>query len=215
MNLAGHRQPQRRRPVGVGGTDGIGPRQEGRVDLGHPGRTGGRGPGHPRRQGLPRQRSREDPVPGREQARTADGSKSRPREAPRTRRKGKRPAQEWADPPLAPLLPPGAPDNSQKKSTPWRSTQHNQDAKGSLAPPRNARGIDQNAQTLAQDATGIAWPTQPLRINRRSYSGHQDAAARDVWSRAAVPGPPRGLVPEASSGCSSLGQARKRVPCTG
>ena len=35
---------------------------------GRPGRTGGRGPGYPRRQGLPGKHIREDPVQGQEQA---------------------------------------------------------------------------------------------------------------------------------------------------
>ena len=48
---------------------------------------------------------REDPVPGKGQAGIAERSEPRPREAPRPRRKGKRPAQELADPPQAPLLP--------------------------------------------------------------------------------------------------------------
>ena len=39
---------------------------KGRVDLGRPGRTGGRRPGHARRQGLPGKRAREDPVPRQE-----------------------------------------------------------------------------------------------------------------------------------------------------
>ena len=47
----------------------------------------------------------EDPVPGKGQAGIAERGQPRPREAPRPRRKGKRPAQELADPPQAPLLP--------------------------------------------------------------------------------------------------------------
>ena len=55
--------------------------------------------------GLPGQRARESPVQGQEQAGTAEGGQPRPREAPLARRKGKRPAQDLAHPPQAPLLP--------------------------------------------------------------------------------------------------------------
>jgi hypothetical protein len=68
-------------------------------------RTGGRRAGHPRRQGLPGQHLRKDPVQGQEQARIAEGGQPRPRETPRTGRKGKLPAQDVAHPPQAPLLP--------------------------------------------------------------------------------------------------------------
>jgi hypothetical protein len=36
---------------------------------------------------------------------------------------------ELEDPPQAPLLPPGEPDNSPRPSTRWKSTRHNQDEK--------------------------------------------------------------------------------------
>ena len=52
------------------------------------------GPGHPRRQGLPGQHLGEDPVQGQEQAGTAERGQPGPRETPRTRRKGERPAQD-------------------------------------------------------------------------------------------------------------------------
>jgi Helix-turn-helix of DDE superfamily endonuclease/DDE superfamily endonuclease len=68
-------------------------------------RNGSRRADHPGRQGLSGQLVREDPVPGEEQARIAERGEPCPREAPRPRRKGKRPAQELADPPQAPLLP--------------------------------------------------------------------------------------------------------------
>src|SRR5690242_19159389 len=82
---AGHRKPGRRHPLGVRGAAGLGARQEGRVDLGRPGRTGGRWPGHPGRQGLPRRRTCEDPVPGQEQAGIAESGQPRPLETPLTR----------------------------------------------------------------------------------------------------------------------------------
>ena len=53
----------------VSGAARLGARQESGVDLGCPGRAGGGRPGHPRRQGLPGQHVREDPVQGQEQAR--------------------------------------------------------------------------------------------------------------------------------------------------
>jgi hypothetical protein len=82
-----------------------GPRQEGRVDLGRAARTGGLRAGHAGRKGLPGQHLGENPVPGKGQARIAEGGQPGPREAPGSRREGKRPAQELADPPQAPLLP--------------------------------------------------------------------------------------------------------------
>lgn len=57
------------------------------------------------RKRLPGQQSPEDSVPREEQAAIAERRQPRPRETPRTRRKSKRPAQELADPPQAPLLP--------------------------------------------------------------------------------------------------------------
>jgi len=60
----------------------------------------------PGRQGLPGQHLGENPVPRKGQARITEGGQPRPREAPGPRRAGKRPAQELADPPQAPLLPP-------------------------------------------------------------------------------------------------------------
>jgi DDE superfamily endonuclease len=55
-------------------------------------------------QGLPGQRMGEDPVQGQEQARAAERGQPRLREAPRPRRKGKRPAQDLEDPQQATLL---------------------------------------------------------------------------------------------------------------
>jgi hypothetical protein len=78
---------------------------EGRVDLGRPGRAGGRRPGHSGRQGLPGSEAREDPVPREEQARIPEAGQPRPRETPRIRRARERPAQDVAHPAEAPLLP--------------------------------------------------------------------------------------------------------------
>jgi hypothetical protein len=63
-----------------------GARQEGRVDLGCPGRARGRGPDRPGRQGLPGRRARESPVQGQEQARIPEGRQQGARETSRTRR---------------------------------------------------------------------------------------------------------------------------------
>jgi hypothetical protein len=84
---------------------------------GCPGRARGRRPGHTGRQRLPGQHVRQDPVPGKEQAGITETSKPRAREAPRTRRTGKRTAQELADPPQAALLPLGCP-TVQARGTP-------------------------------------------------------------------------------------------------
>jgi hypothetical protein len=55
--------------------------------------------------GLPRKRSREDPVHREEQAAIPERSQPRPRKAPGTRRACERPAQDLAHPAQAPLLP--------------------------------------------------------------------------------------------------------------
>ena len=105
MNLQVIASPDRGHPLGLRRAARLGPRQEGRVDLGRPERTRGRRADHAGRQGLPGHHLGEDPVPGKGQAGIAERGEPRPREAPRSRRKGKRPAQELADPPQAPLLP--------------------------------------------------------------------------------------------------------------
>ena len=95
---AGHRQSRRRHLVGVRGTARLGARQEGRVDLGRASRAGGRGPGHPGRQGLPGQHVRENPVQGQEQAGIPETGQHSARETPLTRGKGERPAQDLENP---------------------------------------------------------------------------------------------------------------------
>ena len=57
------------------------------------------------RQGLPGEHVREDPVQGEEQAGIPETGQQGAREAPRTRRKGERPAQDLEDPHQTPLLP--------------------------------------------------------------------------------------------------------------
>jgi hypothetical protein len=79
--------------------------KKGRVDLGRPGRAGGRRPDRAGGQGLPGRRARESAVQGQEQARIPERSEQGPRETPRPRRAGERPAQRLAHPPQAPLPP--------------------------------------------------------------------------------------------------------------
>jgi hypothetical protein len=91
-----------------GGLPGSVHDKEGRVDLGRPGRTGGRRPGRSRRQRLPGQHVRAPAVQeaqGREDPRLRTGGQPRPRPPPRPRRARERPAQELGNPPQGTLLP--------------------------------------------------------------------------------------------------------------
>jgi hypothetical protein len=94
---AGHRQSQRRHPVGAGSAARLGPRQESGVDLGRPARARGRRAGHP--------------WPTRATA-TAPGRRSR------TAERGKPEPQKEAIRALAKLRAPGERANAQLKS--WR-----------------------------------------------------------------------------------------------
>src|SRR5579875_3150644 len=103
---AGHRRARRQAAVGVRAAARRRPRPEGSPELGHHPRAGRLRAARPGRQGLSRRRdARHPPVQGPGQARVAKERQPRPRPAPRTRRAGKRPAQDLAHPPQAPLLP--------------------------------------------------------------------------------------------------------------
>jgi hypothetical protein len=104
----------------------LGSRQESRVDLGRARRTRESRPGHPRRQGLPGQHLGEGPVQGPGQAGTAERGKSRPREAPRPRRRGKRPAQGGGRSSASYAAARGGQENSRRPSTFCSFARHNQ-----------------------------------------------------------------------------------------
>ena len=139
---AGHRQPRRRHPVGVRGAARLGPRQEGRVDLGRPA-TNWRPPAWSR---WPTRATRAAPTrKSRTGERTSRNHRKKPTAPTRSSAhpaKGQTPSSRTGGSSASSAAAPGAPGNSPRPSTPWRSMRHNQDEKGSVAWPfRWAGGV--------------------------------------------------------------------------
>jgi hypothetical protein len=154
------------------------------VDLGRPGRAGGRaglivladkgyqGAVHAK---LP-YRGKNKP----ESQRAANRAHAKLRS---TGERGERLAQDLADTAQAPLLPPGAPGNSPRPSTPWRFTRHKEDEKtrsatqthialalGFQAPVPGMRGLRSRVH-------GLGWASRPGGQGGRGDAGPDSLAA--------------------------------------